>query len=202
VDIRFRPRKLRRKPLRIDRRPAPIRSNQQRRSDTPLAEVGLFRPRPQPGKFGSEHWQTSLRLRPRSLHPAKRPSVRRAGRRLRGRHRRRSNCSWISRGQSRNRLRQQWVPGSYLKVASGLRIRSNRPSRPSLMCALCWILFGDQRRSAALCSRLLTSVSNASSTKVLFACPVVFAILGTTILTPGRAVYSARLSSIASTRPG
>src|SRR5258708_6988542 len=36
------------------------------------------------------------------------------------------------------------------------------------MCALCWIYFGDQNRSALAKSRLLNKVSNASSTKALF----------------------------------
>jgi hypothetical protein len=31
------------------------------------------------------------------------------------------------------------VPGSYLKVTGELRIKSNRPSRQGLMCALCWM---------------------------------------------------------------
>jgi hypothetical protein len=31
------------------------------------------------------------------------------------------------------------VPGSYRNTAGELRIRSNRPLRPELICALCWM---------------------------------------------------------------
>src|SRR5215471_2857878 len=38
---------------------------------------------------------------------------------------------------------------SYLSVGGRLLIRLKRPSRPALMCALCWMQLGDQKRSAA-----------------------------------------------------